>query len=290
MPDRSRPDLDVLTTPDRLVPLLDGLPAPSVVGFEPTPDHLAIHFTGLRPDDRAAAAGLFGLRAETEWTAAGVVVEGRARSTLDDDDLGRVRLGIVVSRDGTHAHHLQPLDPGARPRCGTPDAPVPEGLLIDALLRMLGRPSASPTPPPHVVALTMWSHEIVTAVLDGATPDWAALVELHPGLGAAERMAPPSVESMVEATRRAGEAIDWTSIHRRAARGTGPLPPDLEREEAAWMDAPMYARWALGALAGPGAASTVLRANGCRRAAEQFDLVRAAAGARAPSSTSVTEG
>ncbi len=291
MPARSRPDLDELTTPDRLVPLLEGLPVPAVVGFEPTPDHLAIHFAELPPDDRAAAAGLFGLRAEAWWTAAGVVVEGRARSTVDGGgDLGRVRLGVVVSRDGTHAHSLEPLGPGDHLACGTLDAPPPEGLLIDALLRVLGRPSASPTPPPHVVALTMWSHEIVSAALDGARPDWAELVALHPGAVPSTRVTPPSVESMAEATRRTGGRVDWASIHRRAVHGDGPLPPDLDRSEAAWMDAPMYARWALGTLASPGTAAVVLRAHGCTAAADRFDAVRAALGTGGAPSSTVTDG
>lgn len=293
MPTSPRPDLDALTTAERLLPLLDALPAPAVVGFEPTEDHLAIHVAELPPDDRVAAAALFGLRAGPGWTAAGVVVEGRVRSTVDpDDDLGRVRLRLVVRDDDTHAHRLDQLD-GDRTdasRCCGPDAPPPEGLLVDGLLRVLGRPSASPPPPPEVAVLTMWSHEIVTAVLDGASPTWADLVELHPGLAPARRLAPPSVETVVEATRRAGEGFDWASIHRRAARGDGPLPPDLERDEAAWMDAAMYARWALGSLAGPGTAAAVLRANGCTEAADRFDGVRAATSIGGSCSTVVAEG
>jgi len=278
MPARPRDDLDALTTPDRLVPLLDGLPTPSIVGFEPTPEHLAIHVAELPPDDRAAAAGMFGFRADPGWSAAGVVLEGRVRSTAGArDDLGRVRLGLVVGRDDTHAHRLEQLAAGgpAPAPCCEPDAPPPEGLLIDALLRVLGRPSATPVPPPGLVVVTMWSHEIVTAVLDGAAPDWADLLELHPGLTPATRLAPLSVEAVVEATRRSGDGFDWSSIHRRALRGDGPLPPDLERAEAAWMDSAMYARWALGGLAGPATAASVLRANGCLAAAERFDAVRA---------------
>lgn len=277
MPSTPPDELAILTAPDRLVELLAKVPTPTVVGFEPTPEHLEIHMAVLQQDDRAAAAGLFGLRAGPGWTAAGVVVEGRMRE-IDDDgsDLGRVRLSIVVHADGTHAHRVHHATGGPSAGWCPPDdnaGPPPEGLLIDALSRVLGRPSVAPMPLPEVTAMTMWSHGIVLEVLDGARPSWADLLSWHPGLPATSSATSPSFETIAEATRRAGEQIDWTRIHRRAVSGDGPLPPDLERHEAEWMDTPMYARWAVSGLAGPPTAVMVLQAHGAHDAAERFDEV-----------------
>ncbi len=263
-----------------LSPLLDDAdagsgrePAPNcVIGIDEQTDGLDVHLAPLPHDERCAAAGLFGMRAGPSWCAVALATTGRGRRPDTREVVGEVRSLIVVGRDATVTSALRVgseaiHDPG----------PV-EGLVVDGLHRVLGLPSPGDPPPRPLFALAVWSQLLVVHAVEHGPLSWddaVALLPEPPGAGA-----PTSVEAVVDAVLHGGEDLCWDRLHRRARAGHGPA--DLSREDVRWMDATMYARWALGSLPDAALASDVLRVHGSTRAAAAVtavaDRVRAALG------------
>jgi hypothetical protein len=261
-----------------LLDLLAELPDAVTVGFEPTVEHLDVHIRPLPEDDRAAAAGLFTLVVPAEWTAVGAVVTGRAR------DLGTGALvgadaaaRIVVTRDGEIASELSvdgivTTAPDA-PSGGAPGpAHTAEGVLVDALHRMLGLPSPGEAPSLATLVLSVWLSEILRVAVDGRTVPWTDAIDLHPGDPGSSRVT-PSVETLVEATARASHELDWGRMRRRAARGAF-RPADLSPLEARWMDDTMFGRWVVSSFPETDVVVELLRETGSTETAEGIDAVR----------------
>jgi hypothetical protein len=172
-------------------------------------------------------------------------------------------LFIVVGRDASVTSALR-LDDRA-----TEDPGPVEGLVVDALHRVLGLPSPGEPPPRPLFALAVWSQLLVLHALEHGPVSWDDAVELLVEPPAAA--APSSVEDVVDAVMRGGEELCWDRLHRRALAGQGPA--DLSLDELRWMDPTMYARWALGSLPDAALASRVLRAHGSARVAAAVTAV-----------------
>lgn len=272
-----------------LVDLLGGLLGPDeqlephVIGIEPVSDQLRLHMAPLPPDERCAAAGLFGMRARPTWCAVALTLVGRARHMDTAEVVGRATALVVVDRRGLVASTLQvdaePLDTAsldAAPLEGgaldhVPDPGPPEGLTVDALHRMLGLPAPGHAPPTPLFMLALWSQLLIDHTLDVGTTTWTDAVRLHPGEPGRGQVA-ASVETVVEATLQTDGLVNWRRLHRRGCAGAGPW--DLSRAEAGWMDPTMYARWVLGSLPDPHLAAQVLSAHGCDHTAAGLDAVR----------------
>lgn len=241
---------------------------PHVIGIEPVSDQLRLHVAPLPPDERCAAAGLFGMRARPTWCAVALTLLGRARHMDTAAVVGEAAALVVVDRHGLVASTLR-VDGG--PVDGAPDPGPPEGLTVDALHRMLGLPAPGPVPPTPLFILALWSQLLIDHTLDFGATTWPDAVRLHPGEPVRGRVA-ASVETVVEATLQTDGLINWRRMHRRGCAGAG--PPDLSRAEARWMDPTMYARWVLGSLPDPQLAAQVLSAHGCDHTAAGLDAVR----------------
>lgn len=267
-----------------LVELLGGLLGPDeqlephVIGIEPVSDQLRLHVAPLPPDDRCAAAGLFGMRARPAWCAVALTLLGRARHMDTAEVVGQAAAVVVVDRQGLVASTLQvdrgPFDGDLLDgdlADGAPDPGPPEGLTVDALHRMLGLPAPGHVPPTPLFILALWSQLLIDHTLEVGTTTWTDAVRLHPGEPTRGQVA-ASVETVVEATLQTDGLINWRRLHRRGCAGAG--PSDLSRAEARWMDPTMYARWVLGSLPDPHLAAQVLSAHGCVHTAAGLHAVR----------------
>jgi hypothetical protein len=263
--------LDAGALVEALQVLIDPSMLTQVIGVEAHDEHVDLHVAPLPHDDRAGAAGLFGMRAGPGWCAVAMSFAGRARHLDDGHVIGRAGGLLVVDRDGGVASRLhvdgddplldEPLDPGH-----------PQGLTVDALHRILGLPSPGRPPATPLVTLALWSQLVIVHTLEHECLSWARAVALHPGHphahhgghGGAHLLPEPpdvgaSVETVVEATLRTEGELDWARLHRRACRGR-PLV-DLSAQEAAWMDPTLVARWMLGGLPDVELAAQVLVAH-----------------------------
>ena len=111
MATRSHPrthPLDAASLVDAFVGLLDGEDGVDqlVLGIEAHPEHLDVHVAPLPEDDRAGAAGLFGMVAEPTWVAVGATFSGRARHLDTLDHVGGAEALVIVDRDGAVASAL----------------------------------------------------------------------------------------------------------------------------------------------------------------------------------------
>jgi hypothetical protein len=265
------------TDPEHLLGLLESFPDPVVVGFRPSRRHVDLHVAPLAGDDRAGAAGLFGMRAAAAWSAVGVTFCGRARHL----DSGRVvasgaSAAVVVTRDGACSSRmlLDGLDPTSeelgRATGGRVDGSA-EGLVVDALHRILGLPSPGDPPSPALLAVTIWAHQVLEVLVCCRRVDWDDALALHPGDPGAGPVG-PSDEMLLEATLRAADGFSWAAMHQRAAMGHAAVH-ELSASEAAWMDATMFGRWVTAALPDPSVAVGMLRAHGCQEVAERLQRV-----------------
>lgn len=271
-------DLDGHGEPSRLAALLGALlleaddvdEGSRVVGIERLTDELRLHVAPLPHDERAGAAGLFGMRAAPSWSAVAEVVVGRARHLEDGALLGAATGVIVVDRHARVASQLHVEGHDLRGADGrdVADPGMPVGLVVDALHRMLGLPSPGAPPPPAMAALAVWGQALLLHTFEHGAPDWRAAVALHPGDPGAAHVA-SSTETVVAATIDCGGDLDWERMHRRAVHhGAG--PPDLRPDEVAWMDATLYARWVIGSMPDPATVAEVLHAHGAEHTAHQL--------------------
>lgn len=263
--------------PAPLLELLMHFDEPMIVGYEPDGDHVRLHSMPLESDGRAAAAGLFGLHAEPSWSAAGVAIVGRARHLLTKEIVGQgANAAVVVTRAGAVASRFR-VD-GCEP--AVPESGAPEGLVVDALHRLLGLPSpGEPVPTAHL-ALTVWADRVLQELLDVGHVEWEDALRLHPGDPGPGPIG-PSVEMLVEATVRSTEGFDWHDVHRRTAQGRR-AGYDVTPHEAAWMDATMFSRWVTASLPDLPHALHVMEQHGCHSVADRLERVAAALGAVDP--------
>lgn len=265
-----------------LLGLLAAVPESAVVGFQPGRLHVDLHLAPLPPDARAGAAGLFTMRADEEWSAVGAVLVGTARDTRTHRLIStEVLVRLVVTRAGHVASEMYldgvaAIAPGIDPR-------TPEGIVVDALHRVLGLDSPGTAPPLATLVLNLWLDQVLESALRLDGVSWADAVALHPGRPGSARVG-PSIETIVEATMRAAEELDWERMRRRAAAGQIRVA-DLTAREAAWMDPIMFGRWMVSSLPDPAAALDALRNLGAGEAADNIAAVVGAATPESPQRT-----
>lgn len=264
--------------PNVLLGLLEAFDDSVVVGFEPSRDHVDVHVAPLPADARSGSAGLFGMVAPTGWTAVGVALVGRARELDTREVVGAgANAAVVVSRDGRRASrmHLEGVE-GRQQRDrragdGLSLGSGGQGLVVDALHRMLGLPSPGRPPSGPMLATAIWTHLVLELLLVEGTVDWDAALALHPGDPGPGPVG-PSDEMLVEATVRSADGFCWSHVHARAAAGATAVH-GLTTREAGWMDTTMFARWVTGALPEPSVVAAVLRSHGCDLVAERLQRV-----------------
>lgn len=258
--------------PTELLGLLDAFPDPVVVGFHPARRHLDLHVAPLPPDARAGSAGLFGMRAGPSWSAVGVSFSGRAREIPSREVVGNgASAALVVTREGRTASRMSIED---SPQGDETLVDGAEGVVVDALHRMLDLPAPGRPPSPAVLALTIWAHVVIDHLFLHGRLTWADALALHPGDPG--EVGPdavgPSTETLVEATLRSTDGFEWESMHARAAAGQARVA-DLTAREAAWMDTTMFARWVTGSLPDPGMVVDLLRTHLLHDVADRLDRV-----------------
>ncbi len=250
-------------------------------GFEPNTEFLSVHVAPLPEDSRTPAAGLFGIYLPESWQAAGIILKGRAthpetQEILSVDALVR----LVVTRSGETCSQLfldgtkpsQPLSCSLSKerRAVGPEEPIhpAQGLLTDCLHRMLGLPSLGTAPCLAELVVGLWLNEVMQSAEGAEELTWEHAVALHPGepgLGAVT----PSLETIIEATLRAAEQLDWERMRRRAAMGEFHATA-LAPEEAEWMDATMFGRWVTSSIPDSAAVLRTLRQLGAEQVSENI--------------------
>lgn len=227
-----------------------------LIALAPRGEEVEVSVRALPADDRCGAAMLLGLDAPPGATtvAASFVGSASDRHTGHGKRTGHGhRIDVAVDRGGRIASTLRPLRADGTPGEDEPAAAAtPEGLVVDALHRVLDLPSPGAPPALTELVTAMWSMCLTSHLPAEAAPTWAEVAALHPagdeavgdGLPSGDGAAvPPSPEALAAATRRlTADGTTWERLRRATAIGRFPAP-ELSPEEAAWMDHTMYARW-----------------------------------------------
>lgn len=280
----ARGSYDARTVVEILGYRTDTFAEPTVIGVEPAVDEhgrdaVDLHLALLRPDRRGVAAGLFGLRAKSEWHTVALAVTGSARDPETDAVLGDACGVVAVDRDAGVASWLDVdragVDCPDPVRSGGETSNIPSGAVVDALHRVLGLRCPGDPPSASHLALALWYLELVTRCEQGCASSWREAVLLHPGSPCVDGRPAldMSVETVVEATLRTEGTVSWPRMHRRALDGDGLA--SLTHDDVAWMDPTFYGRWILGSLPDLDVAVTALALEGQHLTAERVAAVAA---------------
>lgn len=268
---RSHPRATELTA---LLEITRDLPGFTFVGFDSSGDPPAAEVTDLPFDPRSAAGGLFGVRAPRRWDAVAVTITGTARRVESTDELGDVTAGMVVTRNAELASFI---DIGERCDSGIHNEEhlvhaEPDGMLVDALHRVLGLPSPGEPPDPSEMMMSIWLDDVLTILFDDRQVTWAQMARIHPAVESTAHspsMTPPSDEMIIEAIERSRPHVDWRRIHQRAVQTREPTAR-LTPREIRWMDPTMFARWTLSLLPTVEGVALKLSDLGCSYEAERL--------------------
>lgn len=207
-----------------------------------TPDRL--HVEPMTTADPVRA--LLGWRAGPDAIAVAVDAPATARTTDDTDAPldGRVR----------HVHHIDATctttfcaDGEVRTTATRTTGRVP-----DACRRALGLPTDPPPATMSEFVTDTWLHLITRVAAADPGMGWARAVELHPAIalgGArASNASPPTPGALAQRARALGLGLDWERFRVVTIAAGGSPVIDLSAAEIEWMDAGMFARWALDEL------------------------------------------
>lgn len=273
---------------ESVLAVMAGLPPGTMVAIQPDgPRHLLFGVREVPPDPRCGGAGLFCLDAPERSILVGLAFEGTSGPSrpptdvpLDpperSDDGETARVDVLVTADGqihSRIHdHEQPPPEERRPA---------RGILIDALHRSLGLPAPGEPPPLTELVARMWLHELLRRWDGHQVPTWADAAHAHEDPGGAPwssedrraaRGLPPSPEAIAASMQRLADEADWDDLRRAAAIGRM-AAPDLDPEEADWMDATMFARWMVDSFPPPLRAVGLLRRAGATETADRVHEV-----------------
>ncbi|MBS1836360.1 MAG: hypothetical protein JST64_01550 [Actinobacteria bacterium] len=249
---------------DGVLSVMAGLDDRTVVYVEP--GHGAHGTLGLQPlpaDPRCSAAGMFGMRAPQGASLVGLCFSGHPASThpgpgctgepllhaIDDDRVeAHQRIDVVVTASGSlHARIHQP-DGTTAPTVGRP-----RGVVVDALHRVLSLPVPGPRPTLVALVVGMWMTEVLAATAGPSAPTWTQIAALHErslGPDRARGAAGLTPQAVAESLRSLTDGATWQGLHHAAAVGRM-AAPELEAEEAAWMDTTMFSRWMVDSFPSP---------------------------------------
>lgn len=187
---------------------------------------------------------LVGWRAGPGHDVVGLVTRGTSRpvpapGATSPDVPHPVRVTHLMDRDGATATVLDGL--GRSTLIETP----PEGLVADALARVLGRP----TPPPELTVGTLvetgWLDAVAQVAFHGPEQlrSWSQVAQLHPLAGCGPT---PSADHLAGDVRELEATSSWSRLRRlsRIHLLTSSRPPGGgEVSPADWFDDGSFARW-----------------------------------------------
>ena len=207
----------------------------------------AITVLGLRPDHRSAEVlrlgvarpedAVLGFMLPPRFSAIGVLassVVSRAPHRQHRD----AALAIGVARNGETVSLLATAD-------RVIDTREPQGWLVDACLRSVGRPTPSCSTAALAFPVALWLDRLMVAILDASSAEplrWDDAVAMCP-------IPKPwrSADAGDLGITLASTTQSWTAL--RAATIAGKRSPvGITPERAAWMDDAMFARWCLGSF------------------------------------------
>jgi hypothetical protein len=260
-PDDAVSELDLI---ERLaLALVDNLEA----GADDPPQALSIGILPVDGDGLTVAVrplvgpdpidNLVGFTAPADWVAVGVVSTGRW-STISDAEAesgqlrraarpaaGRARLAHVVTRLGSSLVVLrQDHDPPLVRRHDPHDAHF--GRADDVCRRVLGLPTSPPGVPTIGWWAVRWADTVVRQAAAGAVSTWFDVADAHPvveRLSVDDDARRAAADDIVELGTTYADLLDWDDLRRLCS--TGQLGfPEVDPDDAAWMDAGMFSRWA----------------------------------------------
>lgn len=188
---------------------------------------------------------LLGTCAPQEWHAVGLATRGWAYHVSERDDPGRhqhrVHVVTLLSRSGELAHRVAVAgDDELRARLSDE---APTGEQVDLLRRVLDLP----TDPPPCDASAYWSTEWLAAlVADDDVPSLTAAIARHPAMRLIQRAGedPMSDKEAADVLAAFHRVATWERLRALAADGIFTVP-DLDPEEARWLDDGAFARFLL---------------------------------------------
>lgn len=237
---------------------------PLLVGFSGGPADPLADRQELPPVEGSThdpVADLLGYEVPRHCSALAVVTEGDGRRLadgLDSTDPAESpvvhRLAYVLDRRGRAGLAIRAR--GGRVTVDTFEhgaADGPSGRLVDVCHRALDLPTAAPPPDTARLWLASWLDLLLARALGRSRAlTWADAVRLHPAVSVLDRvehrlLADPEVDGagVGRMTVALGRAVSWEEL-RRATADEAWAPHGLTPEQAAWMDAGMYARWVTG--------------------------------------------
>ena len=223
----------------------------------------------LSPDPRGGAASMFGLTVPEHCRGVAVTMVGTLGSALGRRPVdsiehpsisGRldtaVRLDLAVARTGATRARVTERS-GDGPGAVLIDDDHGDGMLVDALHRVLGVATRGPAPSFARLVLGMWSRHVLLHVEQHGSITWLDAAALHPAAVPTVRT-PASPEVLATACATVREDIDWERIRTDTAAGRC-AAPELAPGDAAWMDAPMFGRWCVESYPPPALCERALR-------------------------------
>lgn len=224
---------DALAAGD-IEPCLLHVAAPGVDGF----DLRVAPLDGRHPTD-----ALLGQHAPDDWHAVGIATHGWAYHVAERGDPGRrrhrVHVVTLLSRSGEHAHRTRADDPDLGALLG---GEPPSGEQVDLLRRVLGLP----TDPPPCGSSTYWSIEWLSALIAADVPirTLADAIVLHPVTALIRRGTSIGDVDLLDVLTAFHRVVSWNRMRELAILDRFSVP-DLEPQDAAWLDDGSFARFVL---------------------------------------------
>lgn len=257
---------------DVVLSVMAGLDDHTLIHVAPDGDaHATVGVRQIPHDPRCAGAGMFGLRAPEDATIVGLSFRARSGSTYfphgqgGDAGRDRTRVEVVVSASGLIDARIHPSDAET-----FAVVEAPNGVVVDALHRLMGRPVPGERPPLTALVAGMWMAEILRPPAGRTAPKWSEVAAAHDPMAehdGVRLITPTTPEQVAEQMQQLVDEASWRDLHRAAAIGRM-TTPELTAEEAAWMDTTMFARWMTDSFPAPAAAVAQLRRRGATDAAD----------------------
>ncbi|CAN5660467.1 hypothetical protein BH20ACT2_BH20ACT2_23460 [soil metagenome] len=188
---------------------------------------------------------LTGWHAPDDWAAVGVATGGRCLVHGPAGPAGAaLHLVLLVSRSGATAAAVRPNSgrgPGEVVLTADPPGAGPEGRLVEACLRVLGRP----TRPPPGGTVELWARQWLDAVMAAAVAApvpplcWPEVAARHPHPAGDGTVV--GIDAYIEGCAATAADLTWDVLRQAAAAGAASAAP-VTPAEAAWMDDGMFAR------------------------------------------------
>ncbi len=206
-------------------------PALTVVGFRGNDTDVVRHGVD-RPEDAVLELVLPSRYSAVGVLASSIVATPPARTRRDAAlAIGVPRSGPVISLLATSEQVI--------------DTKEPQGWLIDACLRSVGRPTAPCQIPTLEFPIALWLDRLMVAILNApstAPVAWETAIRLCP-VPRQWRSDDP-----VDLGRTLGSTTEsWAALRSAAAQGSR-SPVGVSPERARWMDDAMFARWCMGSF------------------------------------------